>query len=303
MGKLDSRRIRKFWKAPINRRLDVFNYRYKSSYPYLTGDTFRQLGEVIVDKSEQGPFIVKKNGPLIVYAMQTRRGEFLDRFFGQVMPALGQPFVLVTHNGMTPDWSKYEKYLESDQMLAWFGKNLVYDHPKSHTLPLGVINRRDPHERGRTPDFWHELLSAATEKDILCYVNVGVGHKKQARYESRLDTVRFFSEQKFTTTVGERSWLQYAREMQRSKFVIAPPGEALDTFRLWEALYLGAIPVVTSTPLDPLYRNYPVWIVESWEEITEAALEQKWAELSPGFNNCPQLWASHWYKKITSYLP
>ncbi|MFY0606652.1 MAG: hypothetical protein JXR10_08050 [Cyclobacteriaceae bacterium] len=302
MGNLKSRRIRKFWKAPINRKLDVFDYRYQTLNPYLSGDTFRAIAEVIVDKSCHNPLIPKKDTPLIAYAIQTRPGDFVNMFFDNILPQIKQPFVLITHNGMTPDWSKYEHHLEDERMLAWYGKNLIYDHPKSHTIPLGVTNRRDPHERGGNQDFWNELRAESVEKDILCYVNVGIGHKKQARYENRLKTVNYFKAQSFATCVGERSWLQYAREMHRSKFVIAPPGEALDTFRLWEALYLGAIPIVTSTPLDPMYRELPVWIVEDWEEVTESALEQKWVELSPQLDNCPQLWASHWYKKILSHV-
>jgi hypothetical protein len=51
-----------------------------------------------------------------------------------------------------------------------------------------------------------------------------------------------------------------------------------------------------------MYREFPVWIVEDWEEVTEEALEKKWLELSPQFNNLPQLWAGHWYKKILSFV-
>lgn len=303
MGNLKSRRIRKFWKAPINRKLDQYEYRYKSLYPYLSGDTFRSLGEVIVDKRTKGEIIFqKKESPVIVYAIQTRPGDFLDLFFDNVLPQIDQQYILISHNGMTPDWSKYEHHLEGDQMVAWYGKNLEYDHPKATTIPLGVTNIRDPHERGGNQDFWTNMRAEEVEKDILCYVNVGVGHKKQARYEGRLKTVQFFNAQQFATCVGERSWNKYASEMQRSKFVIAPPGEALDTFRLWEALYLGAIPIVTHTPLDRMYKDFPVWIVEDWEEITEEKLHQKWEELSPQFENCPQLWAPYWFKKILSHI-
>lgn len=300
-GGLESRRIRKFWKAPINRKLDKYSYRYQTSFPYLNGDTFRTLGEVIIDKSTTIPSIPDKPGPIIVYVMQTRGGNFLDQFFNEVLPKLNKEYVLISHNSMTPDWSKYQHHLDDPRMLAWYGKNLVYDHPKATTLPLGITNIRDPHERGGNPEFWNKMRAEQVEKDILCYVNVGIGHKKQARYESRLNTVNYFKSQTFTTCVGERSWTKYAQEMQRSKFVIAPPGEALDTFRLWEALYLGAIPVVTHTPLDPMYKLFPVWLVEEWEEVTEAACEQKWAELSPMFDNLPQLWAPYWFKKILSH--
>lgn len=53
----------------------------------------------------------------------------------------------------------------------------------------------------------------------------------------------------------------------RLSFVLAPPGRGLDTHRVWEALALGAIPVVVHSSLDRLYSDYPVLIVSSWNTV------------------------------------
>ena len=45
--------------------------------------------------------------------------------------------------------------------------------------------------------------------------------------------------------------------------------------RIWEALYLGSIPVVVHSHLDPLFTNgdLPVLLVKSYTEVTPALLE------------------------------
>ena len=62
-------------------------------------------------------------------------------------------------------------------------------------------------------------------------------------------------------------------------FQVSPHGNGLDCFRTWESLYLGTIPIVKSSSLDPLYEDHrlPVVIVKSWAEITPQNLHA-WRE-------------------------
>ena len=48
----------------------------------------------------------------------------------------------------------------------------------------------------------------------------------------------------------------------------APRGNGLDTHRLWEALYLGCVPIVQSGPLDALYKRVGALVVRSWTQVT-----------------------------------
>ena len=57
------------------------------------------------------------------------------------------------------------------------------------------------------------------------------------------------------------------------EFVVSPHGGGLDCHRLWEALALGCIPLVKSSPIDPLYEGLPVLIVKDWSDVTQALLE------------------------------
>jgi hypothetical protein len=68
--------------------------------------------------------------------------------------------------------------------------------------------------------------------------------------------------------------------IQKSLFVICPRGNGLDTHRIWESLYLGAIPVVHESNYFVELKNWPIWIVEDWNipiTLTRQELERKYA--------------------------
>ena len=55
-------------------------------------------------------------------------------------------------------------------------------------------------------------------------------------------------------------------------FVICPHGGGLDCHRNWEALCLGCIPIVKTSPIDKLYSDLPVLIIKDWHIITQELL-------------------------------
>jgi hypothetical protein len=61
---------------------------------------------------------------------------------------------------------------------------------------------------------------------------------------------------------------RYQATVTNSLFVLSPPGHGLDCHRTWEAIYLGAVPVVKKNALArSLYSQLPIFAVESWEEV------------------------------------
>lgn len=59
-----------------------------------------------------------------------------------------------------------------------------------------------------------------------------------------------------------------------SKFVLCPQGTGLDTHRVYECILFGAIPIVISSHLNPIYSQLPVMIVDSWDDVTEQKLNE-----------------------------
>jgi hypothetical protein len=62
---------------------------------------------------------------------------------------------------------------------------------------------------------------------------------------------------------------QYRKLVSQSKYVISPPGNGPDCHRTWEALYLGATPIVKRSHWPFNKYKLPVAIVDSWDEIAE----------------------------------
>lgn len=65
------------------------------------------------------------------------------------------------------------------------------------------------------------------------------------------------------------------------RYVVTAPGMGLDCHRTWEILFLGAVPVTVSSPLDELYEalDLPVLVLQSWQELWDQdLLDRRWRE-------------------------
>jgi hypothetical protein len=86
-----------------------------------------------------------------------------------------------------------------------------------------------------------------------------------------------------------------------SKFVISPHGKGLDCHRTWESLYLGSYVIVKTSTLDEMYKDLPVLIVNSWEDITVELLDATYFKFSTTKYNYDKLRTSHWYDTFRSH--
>ena len=98
-----------------------------------------------------------------------------------------------------------------------------------------------------------------------------------------------------------KSWRDYLLDLANVKFVFSPRGNGLDCLRTWEALYMRAIPIVMTSPMDALFEGLPVIIVNDWDEITEEFLENKYAEMSKIQYSYDKLFAPYWVHLINFY--
>jgi hypothetical protein len=87
-----------------------------------------------------------------------------------------------------------------------------------------------------------------------------------------------------------------------SKFVLCPPGLGADSYRIWEVLYLGAIPVIERTGggFDDVFVDLPVLLVDDFAEVDAALLEAAYARLSGhcGRFAMRKLTKAHWLNLV-----
>lgn len=94
----------------------------------------------------------------------------------------------------------------------------------------------------------------------------------------------------------------FLKTLQTHRFVISPAGAGLDTHGTWEALYSGCIPIVPKSPLDPVFEGLPVWLVDSWEEVTDFSVKKKAKEMQHKKYKWEKLFVPFWKKEIYNGL-
>lgn len=266
-----------------------------SSAPYISGDSFRFAADYVYDELDRklDPNNVKEGSLLFV------KTDFLADFFQNIHPQIPSNYILLTHNSDLPIPGKYSAFLEDPKIIAWIGQNVEnYSHPKLHPIPIGIANRCWEHGNTDVLDKMKKIASA-TERKILLYMNF-----KSATYpEERAPLYRQFKNKKFCTVGKQKKFTNYLNDLSISKFVLCPRGNGLDTHRTWEALLMGAIPIVRSSTLDPLYDELPVLIVREWNEVTPELLKKKWRELSSMKSNSAKLSIDYWLTAIRATIP
>lgn len=63
---------------------------------------------------------------------------------------------------------------------------------------------------------------------------------------------------------------QFFTDLGNSRFVVSPPGNGIDCHRTWEALALGAIPIVQNSSLWGLYEDERILVVRDVKEVCES---------------------------------
>lgn len=174
--------------------------------------------------------------------------------------------------------------------------NNVIDHPKIHVLPIGL---RDPYEVHSTHvNFSHSILrdkiNDRVEKDILCLMCFRLDESSS---KNRKECARLFSNCEFVTNINDEDFGEnYVKQcgnvpinihydyINRSKYALCPTGYGFDVHKFYECLYLRTIPIVvkTKTKFDDLYKIFPCLILNSWQELNEQIMKERYEEL---YNN------------------
>ncbi len=264
-------------------------YDRQPSYPYLNGNGLRRACDVIFIEESHTLSKPVEPGDL-VFVMTHQVPAFIEKAY----PTIHCPFILVSHNCDHPNPGFCRTLLDSPHLIAWLATNLDgYDHPKLHPIPFGIANSF--YSYGHIPTF-EKVLAKKLPKSILLYMNISFNHPERKK------AYNYFIDKPFCKAVSDRLQLEdYLDDIARAKFIVSPRGNGEDCFRTWEALLFGTIPIVKSSPLNPVYEHLPIIIVKEWEEVTEEFLEKKWEEMSSQTFRLEKMYAPYWIGYIRSF--
>lgn len=283
--------------------LFTFNERHTSNYPYLSGDSLRAACDFVFDEAKQfDPADVQK--PSVIFV----KTDLLDQFFKSRHAHIKFPYILVTHNSDDEAPGKFAAYLDDPKIIHWFGQNpSIGSHAKFSPVPIGIANEFWPHGK---KEIFDRAIARASQiaKKYMLYVNFSffdapffddacVIYQKE-----RADASNKLSGKPFVYIASRKSSADYLDDLAASYFVASPRGHGLDCHRTWEALLMGAYPIVKTSPLDSVFADLPVFIINSWDEVTEEFLEIKRMEFASKNRTREKLYAQYWIDKIRSTL-
>jgi len=301
-------------------------FHYLSAYPFLSGATFRSLADFPLDHLCAHQFrlpLQLQAGSVVFVKGRSGSRQFFDSLGAQQQSARmcftpPPPFVLISHLSdesveLDPETIAA---LRHPSLVAWYAMNAYVtvgpDTPaippeylaKLIPLPLGLTNRGNP--EGDVDLLAAEISrmsgSDPLDRPSLVYVNMRVGSGK--RYDAlrrewieALQT-RLSPEHLVQSKTSSLQYGEYLRDLQQSKFVLCPPGNGWDTHRVWEALYMGAFPLVPSGPFDALYEDLPVLVVRDHSLLSEAFLQHEYVRLLHGSFRLEKLFAPYWFEHM-----
>ncbi len=263
-----------------------------SSAPYISGDSFRTYCNFSFDELNNvfSPSEVRQGNTIFV------KTDYLKRFFNEIHPFITSRYILVSHNSDDSAPGPFTSYLNEDKIIAWFAQNTDARHPKLHPIPIGIANRCWPHGNIDIVKNQQTLLSKNI-RNIFLYMNFRSG-----TYPTERNLVaQLFQEKPYCLIASPKPYELYLQDLARSKFVLSPRGNGLDTHRTWESLLLGAIPIVHESCLDPMYDNLPVLIIKDWNAITPEFLQDQYEKICAKSYQVEKLYINYWIDLIDSY--
>ncbi len=264
-------------------------YRQPSD-PFVSGDTFRAHSDFVYDDEDKSfdPASVRDSQVIFV------KTDFIGEFFEKIHPQIQARYILICHNSDHPSPGEHKAHLDDPKIIAWFALN--YDgtiHPKLHPIPFGIANRIWPWGNADTLKKVMEKTKGAAKQHLL-YMNFTI----QNYYDERWPVFRQFAQAPFIFRTGKKLFEPYLHDLASTRFVLAPRGAGIDTYRIWESVYLGVIPIVRTSTVDCIYEGLPILIIKDWKEVTEAFLKQKDLEFSQKTFSLDKLDISYWLNEI-----
>ena len=242
--------------------------------------------------------------------------------FNTIMPYIDFSFILVSgdsDDSMPFDVLRpevFETFISNPFLLHWFSQNMTIDHPKITRMPIGM----DYHTM-ESKDVWGPITIASTQEILLNNVRkysapfyerfATLTHKCYANFHFQMNT-KYGQDRKDAIAQIPSDLVYYEPHMaprlkswntqKEYAFIISPHGGGYDCHRLWEGLILGCIPIVKTSPIDKLYEDLPVLIVQEWSHITMELLANtienfKIKHLNGGFNY-DKLCLNYWMNRI-----
>lgn len=239
----------------------------------------------------------------------------MQDFCNNLLPHIDFSFILVS--GDCDETIPYDifngeeqlvKFINNKYLLHWYCQNMVVNHPKITLMPIGLdyhtMTSNTVWGNITCPKDQEIILNAIKlhskpfyERKPLCYANfqflmtTRYGHDRVDAANKIPSNLVYYEPSHIPRINTWNAQIEYA-------YVVSPHGNGLDCHRTWEALALGCIPIVKSSPLNKLYDELPVLIVNDWSDITDELLKNTIDSFKNKTFNYNKLSLKYWIDKM-----
>ena len=255
----------------------------ESSFPFISGDTYRAFAARYFDLEFYKRFTAQatdlptypeeKSAVIFVENILLRDLSARELFLSWVKLApLSAEYRIVFANGDDPpDLELRKQVIDLGHWI--FSHNLQDGEERSVPIPLGLQNLTHRkfgvlddylllHDRNR-----HDLRRQARRSH-----SVFASFSVDSNVEARAPLADLLGRSRFGVSLGKMSVREYRRRVLNTMFIPSPAGLGPDCYRTWEAIYLGAVPVLLKgTIAESITSGAPIWVVDSWEELINAS--------------------------------
>lgn len=283
-----------------------------SSFPFVSGDTFRAVSDFVFDVAMMRELDSTRLSlprppqvPSIVFVefnvLDVERWRLLvDGWLKSAADTVSGNVIIATNGDRAPR-QLLEDWAEQGNIV--FAHNAFDDYRGVTPIPIGLQNLSHK-KSGVLEDYllYHDGLRqgnhAVHERNQLVFASFNVANRPDERGE----LARLLEDSPYQLENRRIRPRDFRRRLLTSKFVLSPPGAGPDCHRTWEALLLGAVPVVLRSSLaKSLYQDSAVYAVDNWQDF----LNKDPHELDSIWNKKVSLGAerayfSPWFGKINS---
>ena len=303
-----------------------------NSEPFIAIDFWINYSDIVMEHKNQAEKYEEEinklhetNDCVVIFLKTDLIHCYIDILF-----SLEKPFILITasNDDHCPPFLSYpvddemlkmrvDALMEKPELIFWFAKNPCILHRKLSAYPLG------PKWQWKTTRFFGEdktthfniydslcktpkkSMLERSKKFHLLYFNFNqtTNNPLYTPHKNIRHTVKNELLKRFSWNKNE-PFETYMNVLNTYKFCVSPPGRGIDTHRCWEALMMGTIPILCSTPIDYLFDNLPVIIVkdDEWHKITPDYLTQQYEIILKNIDqyDFSSLYTDYWIKMLSS---
>jgi hypothetical protein len=240
--------------------------------PVITGEKIQELCEIYLGFNEDFQYnkriasCVERckdiksinsswSNPKYIFCYSKRIENFLS-----IMHYLQNQYVLITHNSDKNITDIHLKAFESDKLLFWHAQNVCVNHVKLGCLPIGIANSMWQHGNLDVLQSIQRLEIPKTN-DIYFYFSLHTNKLERTDCLTKL-------QQKGLVFMKNLPFEKYLAELASYKYAICPPGNGVDSHRIWECLYLGVKPILLrSVFTERLSSMFDCVLVNDWTHL------------------------------------